>query len=408
MNDLESLEEENRFETLTFPSEGLPSLIDSNEGLNQICIELQNGTGPIAIDAERASSFRYSARAYLIQLRRQNSGTYLIDPISISDFSQLSNVLSEAEWILHAATQDLACLAEVGLKPTKLFDTEHAGRLLGKPRVGLAALLESEMQISLAKEHSAADWSTRPLPEPWLIYAALDVEKLVELREILLAQLNAKNRLHWAEQEFEYLVGWKPAPALPEPWRKTSGIHKVRHPRQLAIIRELWSERDRIAQERDKSVSKVLPDAAIIDIAKNELKSARDVYMLETLRNRSHKAFADLWWEVRQYALSLDENELPKASAGLNSIPPTKAWEEKNPEAHERFSKVRPKVIEISETHEVAPEIIISPEVIRQLCWSGYEILTTETELQNWLLNQNARQWQAELLSSDVFALLFD
>jgi ribonuclease D len=264
------------------------------------------------------------------------------------------------------------------------------------------------MNISLAKEHSAADWSTRPLPEPWLIYAALDVEKLIELREILLEDLITKGRLHWAEQDFANIVNWQPAKPLAEPWRKTSGIHKVRQPRQLAIIRELWIERDRFAKEKDKSVSKVLSDAAIIDISKLELKSARDVYMLESLRNRSHKANADLWWEVRQHALSLKENELPNPNSGLNSIPPTKSWEEKNPDAFIRFSKVRPAVLDMAENLGIAPEILISPESIRQLCWSGFENISDETQLSDWLLGQGARPWQSQLITADLYKLLFN
>jgi ribonuclease D len=409
LNELQKLQEpENLNESLEFPAEGLPDVIDTNEKLIEVCKRLDLGSGPIAVDAERASSFRYTARAYLVQLRRQNAGTFLIDPIAITEFSHLSKTVAKVEWILHAATQDLACLSDLGLKPTKLFDTEHAGRLLGRPRVGLQALLESEMNISLAKEHSAADWSTRPLPEPWLIYAALDVEKLIELREILLEDLIAKDRLHWAEQDFANIVNWQPAKPLAEPWRKTSGIHKVRQPRQLAIIRELWIERDRFAKEKDKSVSKVLSDAAIIDISKLELKSARDVYMLESLRNRSHKANADLWWEVRQHALSLKENELPNPNSGLNSIPPTKSWEEKNPDAFIRFSKVRPAVLDMAENLGIAPEILISPESIRQLCWSGFENISDETQLSDWLLGQGARPWQSQLITADLYKLLFN
>jgi ribonuclease D len=409
LNELQKLQEpENLNESLEFPAEGLPDVVDTNEKLIEVCKKLDLGTGPIAVDAERASSFRYTARAYLVQLRRQNAGTFLIDPIAITEFSHLSKTVAKVEWILHAATQDLACLSDLGLKPTKLFDTEHAGRLLGRPRVGLQALLESEMNISLAKEHSAADWSTRPLPEPWLIYAALDVEKLIELREILLEDLITKGRLHWAEQDFANIVNWQPAKPLAEPWRKTSGIHKVRQPRQLAIIRELWIERDRFAKEKDKSVSKVLSDAAIIDISKLELKSARDVYMLESLRNRSHKANADLWWEVRQHALSLKENELPNPNSGLNSIPPTKSWEEKNPDAFIRFSKVRPAVLEMAENLGIAPEILISPESIRQLCWSGFENISDETQLSDWLLGQGARPWQSQLITADLYKLLFN
>ncbi len=407
MTEETTVESEPTFEPLRFPADGLTDLIDSDQKLAEACQILRSHDGPIAIDAERASSYKYSARAYLIQLRRQGAGTFLIDPLAISDFSELSQVMQEAEWILHAATQDLACLAELSLVPSKLFDTEHAGRLLGRERVGLQGLLETEMNLSLAKEYSAADWSTRPLPEPWLTYAALDVEKLIELREILLEDLKAKDRVHWAEQDFASLLKWKPAAALPEPWRKTSGIHQVRQPKQLAVIRALWIERDLLAKEKDKAVSKVLPDAAMIDIAKHELKSAKDLYKLDSLRNRSHKALADYWWEVRQNALSLSDSELPKVNSGFNSIPPTKAWEEKNPDAHERFTKVRPMVLDVAQAYAVAPEIIVSPEVIRKLCWQAYENLEEQAALDEWLEAQNVRQWQSELISTEINKLLF-
>ena len=142
------------------------------------------GEGPVAIDAERASGYRYGQRAYLVQVRREGAGTWLIDPVGCPDLTPLDEAIGAAEWILHAATQDLACLAEVGLRPRQLFDTELAARILGLPRVGLAAVVEHYLGLSLAKEHSAVDWSTRPLPEPWLRYAALDVEVLDELRNL--------------------------------------------------------------------------------------------------------------------------------------------------------------------------------------------------------------------------------
>lgn len=394
------------FTQLTHPQDGVPEVVETDTQLESASLLLKTGYGPVAIDAERASSFRYSARAYLVQLRRQDVGTILIDPINIQDFSALSNALENTEWILHASTQDLPCLAELGLKPKELFDTEHAAKLLGRPRVGLQALLESEMQLSLAKEHSAADWSERPLPDAWLIYAALDVEKLIELREILFAELVSTNRIEWATQEFSYLAKWQPSPAKEEPWRKTSGIHKVRDPKQLAIIRELWNARNEIAKEKDKAVGRVLPDAAIIDLAKLDLKSARDVFMLESLRNRNHKANADHWWQIRKQALELPEHKLPKPSSAKNSIPPTKAWEEKNPVAHQIFSLVRPKILELADGLHIAPEVLISPEIIRQLCWQGFQEIESEQDLNNWLQLQSARAWQSEIVAPEIHKLL--
>ena len=147
------------------------------------------GTGPVAVDAERASGYRYSQRAYLVQLRREGAGTVLVDPIEQSDLSAIGAALGDAEWILHAANQDLPCLAEIGLRPPHLFDTELAGRLLGDERVALGTMVERHLGVRLEKGHSAADWSTRPLPHDWLVYAALDVELLVALRAALATEL---------------------------------------------------------------------------------------------------------------------------------------------------------------------------------------------------------------------------
>jgi ribonuclease D len=200
----------------------------------------------VAIDAERASGYRYGQRAYLVQVRREGSGTALIDPMAVPDLAPLNTAINGAEWILHAATQDLACLAEVGLRPKQLFDTELAARLLGMPRVGLAAVVEHYLGLTLAKEHSAVDWSTRPLPTDWLKYAALDVEVLGEVRNLMGVDLARSGKAEWARQEFAALITWAPAVKV-DPWRRTSGLHKVRGARGLAYVRELWFERDRMA-----------------------------------------------------------------------------------------------------------------------------------------------------------------
>src|SRR4051794_33296907 len=230
--------------------DGLTRIVDTEAGLAEVCEAIAAGSGPVAIDAERASGYRYSSRAYLIQLRREGAGTFLVDPIPFGSLPALQEVLEGTEWILHAATQDLPCLTEVGLRPSKLFDTELAGRLLGYPRVGLATLVESLVGARLAKEHSAVDWSTRPLPAPWLEYAALDVEVLVELRTLLQAELIAAGKDEWARQEFEYVRGFELS-ARVDAWRRTSGLHRVRGRRGLGAVRALWEVRDSLAEQRD-------------------------------------------------------------------------------------------------------------------------------------------------------------
>ena len=233
-----------------------------------MCAALAAGTGPVAIDAERASGYRYSSRAYLIQLRREGVDARSWSTRSPSTRSTpLQEVLDGTEWILHAATQDLPCLTEVGLHPTALFDTELAGRLLGYPRVGLATLVETLLGFRLAKEHSAVDWSTRPLPVPWLEYAALDVEVLVELRDLLAAELVEAGKDEWARQEFDAPAQLRPGRPRVDAWRRTSGVHRVRGRRALAAVRELWETRDEIAEQRDVTPGRILPDSAIVAAA---------------------------------------------------------------------------------------------------------------------------------------------
>ncbi|MSW30810.1 MAG: ribonuclease D, partial [Actinobacteria bacterium] len=212
---------------LLAPAAGVPQIIADIPSFEAALKELALGTGPFAVDAERASGFKFSARAYLIQIKRQGGGLHLIDPIPFGPnhplFLKLNELLQSDEVILHASTQDLPCLRELGINPKRLFDTELGGRIAGLPRVGLGPLLESLMEVSLAKEHSAADWSQRPLPQEWLNYAALDVELLVELREKVYGLLASANKWHWAREEFQAILDAPPSPPRVDPWRRTSG-----------------------------------------------------------------------------------------------------------------------------------------------------------------------------------------
>ena len=260
---------------LTEPADGLPPVIATADDLAAAVARLAAGSGPVAVDAERASGYRYGQKAYLVQLRRAGAGTVLIDPIACPDLSGLGAALADVEAVLHAASQDLPCLAEIGYQPRELFDTELAGRLLGYPRVALGTMLEEVLGFRLAKEHSAADWSVRPLPAEMLKYAALDVEVLVELRDALAAQLDEQGKTEWARQEFAAVAAAPPAPPRADPWRRTSGIHKVRTRRALAVVRELWQTRDEIARDADLSPRRVLSDQAIVDAARAEVGKPR-------------------------------------------------------------------------------------------------------------------------------------
>ena len=238
---------------LSAPRDGTPDVVTTQAALDAAVEHLAAAEGPVAVDAERASGYRYGQAAYLVQLRRADGPIVLVDPVARLDLTGLARVLDGPEWVLHAASQDLPCLADLGLRPRTVFDTELGARVAGLPRVGLAAVTEHFLGIGLAKEHSAVDWSTRPMPASWLTYAALDVELLLDVRDALAAELERQGKLAWAREEFAAVVAAGPPPPKVDPWRKTSGVHKLRSRRAQAVVRSLWTAREELARSRDVS-----------------------------------------------------------------------------------------------------------------------------------------------------------
>ncbi|MFW5469741.1 HRDC domain-containing protein [Knoellia sp. CPCC 206435] len=375
------------------PADGVPLVVETERGLIEAAAAIAAGEGPVAVDAERASGYRYGQRAYLVQVRREGSGTWLIDPIACPDLSPLDEAIGRAEWILHAATQDLACLAEVGLRPRQLFDTELAARLLGLPRVGLAAVVEHYLGLALAKEHSAVDWSTRPLPEPWLRYAALDVEVLTELRNLMGVDLAMQDKSEWARQEFEALLHWEPTERV-DPWRRTSGLNTIRSRRGVAVVRELWYARDDIAQDRDTSPGRILPDAGLIAIATESPTSTDDL-------PRGHRAIARYgrqWVGAVKRAMALDEADLPPRTVRSDGPPPARSWADKDPVAAARLTEVRADLTAFAEQHRIPVENVCSPDPLRRVVWRP-PVERDEEGFGQALREHGVRQWQADVVA---------
>lgn len=379
------------------PVGGTPAIIDTAPAFADALAQLERGVGPFAVDAERASGYRFSARAYLIQIKRSGGGLHLIDPLTLSldECTKLNNLFNTDEVILHASTQDLPCLRELGINPQRLFDTELGARIAGFERVGLAPLLETLMGVSLAKEHSAVDWSTRPLPQEWLTYAALDVELLIELRAVIAASLSSQGKLEWALQDFQSILDAPAPPPRVDPWRRTSGMHKVKKREQLAIVRELWNARAEIAQREDIAQGRLITDAAIVELAlaapitkKGFEKALRPI----GLRPRWSERVAD-WLAAIERALALSPAQLPELRSKGDGMPPTKMWREKFPERYAPYTHARHFLSELSGELSIPIENIISPELVRRLCWRG----ATEGEVDALLHEWGARPWQIAL-----------
>jgi ribonuclease D len=393
--------DEPEVELLLAPREGVPPVVQTAAGLDGVVERFAAGTGPVAVDAERASGYRYSQRAYLVQLRRAGAGSALIDPIGCPDLSQLSAVLQDEEWVLHAASQDLACLAEIGMVPARIFDTELAGRLAGFERVGLGAMVENVLRLRLEKGHSAADWSTRPLPDSWLVYAALDVEVLVELRDALEAELRAQGKLELAAEEFEAVRTAPPPPPRTDPWRRTSGIHRMRNRRQLAAVRALWEVRDSMARRRDTAPGRILPDTAIVAAVTSAPKTAGELMALPVFGGRSTRRHVDTWFGALQAAAALPEAELPLPAPVGDGPPAANRWAERDPVAAKRLARVRAVVSALAEELRMPPENLVQPEAVRRLAWTPPAAISPESVAQA-LRGSGAREWQVARVAATI------
>jgi ribonuclease D len=382
-------------------------VIDTREDYLFAVEKIAAGHGPIAIDAERASGFTYSQRAYLVQIFRQGAGTFLFDPPAIGSFSELNDVISPEEWVLHAASQDLNCLREIGLHPTRLFDTELGARLAGLPRVGLGTVVEQLLGIHLAKEHSAADWSTRPLPQSWLVYAALDVELLVELRITMKELLDSAGKSHIAEQEFAAVLLRDFVIVRAEPWRRLSGLNTVRGARNLAVARELWLARDTYAREIDTAPGRLVPDLALSAAARLLPKSQTELAALKEFTGRASRSQLNRWWAAIEAGLaSTDVPRLRPESSG-DAVPSPRVWAEKNPVADRRLKGARAALITVSEQLEIPVENLLMPETLRRIAWTPPEPLSLAS-LEATLKAAEARPWQIDSISQPIHDAFVD
>lgn len=387
------------------PRDGVPEVIVDQHRLGQFADLLAQGTGPLALDAERASGYRYSQRAYLIQIRREGAGTALIDPIEVPDLTVVNEATQGVEWILHAATQDLSCLAEVGLRPTSLFDTELAGRLLGRDRVSLAALVMSELGQTLEKGHGATDWSLRPLSAAQLRYAALDVELLVELRDVMYAELVAAGKWEYARQEFESLLSFAPRDRGDDAWRRISGIHRVRKPRDLAVARSLWLTRDEIARTRDIAVGRILPDAAIVAAVQGQPATLDALGALKEFSGRGARRYLARWWTAIATARELPADQLPLAASPPSGPPQPRTWADRDPLAYARLESARTAVSALAEQVGMPVENLLTPDLLRRVCWEPPTPADAE-HVASMLTALGARGWQCDLCAEPIAAAL--
>ncbi|MCL2736607.1 MAG: ribonuclease D [Propionibacteriaceae bacterium] len=379
-----------------------PDVIETDDALAQLVADLRRDPGPVAVDTERACGYRYDQRAYLIQLKTLTTGIALIDPIGIHEqaFADLDSALSDKEWILHAASQDLPSLRQCGLNPRVLFDTELCARLLGREKVGLGPMVADVVGVTLAKEHSNSDWSVRPLPESWLSYAAGDVEFLIELVEREKQELADSGKTQWAREEFEYLLTQDPPEPKPDPWRRTADIHLVRTRRGLGLVREFYVARDLIAQETDLAPHRIVNDRAITAMAarvsEDSVSQARKALHWGDWKHRVNQDYLPDFAEAVERVASMGPTDLPPLKSPRPPIPAPGQWHRRNPEAAVRWDVVRPALLELAQTLCVPLENLLAPKALRALLWepTGTDPASVDAQL----ARLQARPWQRQIV----------
>lgn len=380
-------------------------VIANQEAAAAAASRLAAGHGPVAVDVERASGFRYSQRAYLIQVYRRGSEVFLFDPPAIGDMSALQAAIGDEEWVLHAASQDLPSLREAGLEPPRIFDTELAARLLGHERVGLGAVVEQTLGITLAKAHSAADWSTRPLPQGWLEYAALDVLHLIDVRDALAAELDEQGKTAFAEEEFEAVRTRAPKPAREEPWRRLSGLHTVRGRRALAVARALWTAREEYAREEDVSPGRLVPDRSLVAAVIADPASKQDLARVKDFTGRASRSQLDRWWSAIEAGRA--DPVLPPERGPGDGMPPPRAWADRNPAADARLKTAKPLVDARAEELHMPTENLLTPDLLRRVAWNPPTEITAES-VGRALIDLGARAWQIEQTAQVIAAAFVD
>jgi ribonuclease D len=264
-------------------------------------------------------------------------------------------------------------------------------------------MVEELLGFRMRKEHSAVDWSKRPLPEPWLLYAALDVD----LRDALAERLDKSGKRAWAEQEFAAWVEADPAPPRREPWRRTSGIHRVRGRRGLALVRAMWERRDSLARGRDITTNRILGDAAIVEAAQAAPKSRSALARLPAFSTRGAQRYVREFSEAIAEASRLPESDLPTLSTANDGPPPPRLWAEKDPVAAARLRRCRDVVNAVAAEVEVPQENLISPDSIRRLAWTPPDSISVATVAAT-LSGLAARPWQIALVAERLADALAD
>ena len=275
-----------------------------------------HGSHFVSVDLESDSYHNYAEKIALLQIG-DGENIFILDPFSV-DLAQVASLFKDKskEKVFHDVDYDgRMLLTFLGVKPTPIFDTMVAARILGKEKVGLADLLGEYVGISLDKGLQKADWSRRPLSHDMLEYAALDVAYLIQLRDRLAAEIEDLGRADWAREEFERLVeNLEPMPEKSADFTRVKGARDL-SPRQLAVLQKLLEWREAKAESMDVPPFKVIGTERLLNIAGKHPRSRRELERSGFLSERQEARFGNDILRAVERGMKVADAKLPRFPA---------------------------------------------------------------------------------------------
>lgn len=353
------------------------------------------GADVIALDTEASSFHRYKERVCLVQVSGKGR-TWLIDPLALPVLDPLGRLLAETgmEVVIHDADYDLRILARHhGIRVENVFDTLVAAELLNEPEIGLAALLLKYQGVKVDKKFQKADWSKRPLPPPMLEYAAGDTANLAALRDELKAQLIAKGRWDWAEEEFGLLSD---AP-FNQPVNEEPGFLRLKgaktlKPHQLAILREVHAWRESVAEQMDRAPFMVLGNDVLLGFATQPPASLGEIAARPGVGERVFERHGRRILAAIEHGRGLPKDQWPRLER-------PKRWQ-RDDDYEDRLKRLKLTRDELTTAHDLRPGIVASNQLLADIA------RTLPGDLEALAAVPGIRRYQVTHFGSDLLKVL--
>jgi ribonuclease D len=361
-----------------------PLYLDRTDAVDRFIASIAN-TRAIALDTEGASFHRFIDRIYLLQLSTREASA-VIDPLAIGVPEGLGKLLESrnVEVVFHDADYDLRLLhQDYGWRITNIFDTRIAAQLLGIRAFGLAALLERFFGIKLDKKHQRADWSMRPLTPGMLDYAAQDTEFLLDLRDRLGNELEKLHRTSWAAEEFARLEGTRwDAEADREAFLRVKGARDLTR-RQLAMLRELVTWRDGVAESLDRATFRVVSNETLLEIARVVPTTRAQLGSIKGMPRGILESRGNDILEAVARGVAVPESELPR-------FPRSQRWE-RDPDFDDVVARLKAVRDAAASRLDLDPGVLCPRERLEAVARkrpAAVEELTDIPDLRRWQIDQ--------------------